>query len=78
MGRRLVDIKLRALIKTHIDFDIEVLQVKRVLPNVDADNGDVGQERVLVGSGGDLQALGSGVQSLSYMSENAIIGLKEN
>lgn len=78
MGRRLVDIKLRALIKTHIDFDIEVLQVKRVLPNVDADNGDVGQERVLVGSGGDLQALGSGVQSLSYMSENASIGLKEN
>lgn len=32
-----------------------VLQVKRVLPDVNAQNWNVGKERVLVGGGGDLE-----------------------
>ena len=36
---------------THINLNIEVLQVKGVLPNVNAYDGDVGKERILVGSG---------------------------
>jgi uracil-DNA glycosylase len=35
-----------------------------VLPDIDADDGRVGQERVLVGRRGDLQTLGLGVQAL--------------
>lgn len=73
MGRRLVDIKLRSLIKTHIDFNVEVLEVECVLPNVDADDRHVGQQRVLVGSGDNFQALSGGVQSLPCTSENARI-----
>ena len=46
---------------THISLNIMILQVKRVLPDVDADDGDVRQERVLVGGGDDLELLGVGV-----------------
>ena len=49
---------------THVDLDVEVLEVERVLPDVDADDGDVGQERVLVRRGGDLNDLGGGVPAL--------------
>jgi hypothetical protein len=35
-----------------------------VLPDVDTDDGDQVQERVLVSGGGNLQTLGGGVQSL--------------
>ena len=35
-----------------------------MLPDVDADDGDVRQERVLVGGGGDLDLLGGRVQAL--------------
>ena len=49
---------------THVDLDVQVLKVERVLPDVDADDGDVGQERVLVRRGGDLNDLGGGVPAL--------------
>ena len=35
-----------------------------MLPDVDADDGDVRQERVLIGGGGDLDLLGGRVQAL--------------
>ena len=50
---------------THVDLDVKVLEIESVFPDVDADDGDQVQERVLVSSGGDLQTLGGGVQSLS-------------
>ena len=50
--------------KTDISLYIEILEVERMLPDIDADDRGMSQERILVGSGGDLQALGSGVQSL--------------
>ena len=46
---------------THISLNIMILEIKRVLPDVDADDGDVRQERVLVGGGDDLELLGVGV-----------------
>ena len=49
---------------TYVSLDVEVLEVERVLPDVDADDGDVGQERVLVRRGGDLNNLGGGVPAL--------------
>jgi hypothetical protein len=49
---------------THIRLDIEVLEVKGMLPNVNANDGDVGEEGVLVSSGCDLQTLGGGVVAL--------------
>ena len=51
--------------ETYVGLDVEVLEVERVLPDVDADDGDVRQERVLVGSGGDLEDLQGGVVALS-------------
>jgi hypothetical protein len=55
--------------RTHVSFDIEILEVEGMLPDIDADDGDMGQERILVGSGDDLQALGGGVQAL-HKDEN--------
>ena len=49
---------------THVGLDVEVLEVEGVLPDVDADEGDVAEERVLVRGGGELDALGGGVVAL--------------
>ena len=49
---------------TYVGLDVEVLEIEGVLPDVDANNGDVGQERVLVGSRRDLNDLGRGVVAL--------------
>ena len=49
---------------TYVSLDVEVLEVEGVLPDVDADDGDVRQERVLVGGGHDLKTLSLGVQAL--------------
>ena len=48
----------------YVSLDVEVLEVEGVLPDVDADDGDVGEEGVLVGRRRDLEALGRGVQAL--------------
>ena len=50
--------------RTHVSLDVEVLEVESVLPNVNANDGDVGQERVLVGGRCDLNDLGRGVVAL--------------
>ena len=50
--------------RTHINLDIEVLEIESVFPDVDTDDGDQVQERVLVSSGGNLQTLGGEVESL--------------
>ena len=50
---------------THVGLDVEVLKIESVLPHVDTDDGDQVQQRVLVGGGGDLQTLASGVQALN-------------
>jgi len=41
-----------------------------MLPDVDANDRNMGQERILVGGGGDLQAPGAGVQSLQKYEYN--------
>ena len=51
--------------ETHIDLDVEVLEIESVLPDVDSDYGNQVQERVLIRSGGDLQTFGGGIQSLN-------------
>ena len=43
---------------THVGLDVEVLEVEGVLPDVDADEGDVRQQGVLVRGGDDFEALG--------------------
>lgn len=53
---------------THVDLDVEVLEVEGVLPDVDADDGDVREERVLVGGGGDLETLRLRVHALCRSS----------
>ena len=35
-----------------------------MLPDIDTNDGDEGEERVLVSGGGDLETLGGGVQTL--------------
>lgn len=49
---------------THVGLDVEVLEVERVLPDVDADDGHVRQKRVLVSRGDNLQSLQGGVVAL--------------
>jgi hypothetical protein len=49
---------------THVSFDIEILEVECMLPDIDSNDGNVGQERILVRGGENLQALGSRVQAL--------------
>ena len=47
--------------RTHVSLDVVVLEVERVLPDVDADDGDVREERVLVCGRHDLELLRHGV-----------------
>ena len=49
---------------TYVSLDVEVLEVEGVFPNIDANDGDVRQERVLVGGGRDLDNLGRRVVAL--------------
>ena len=49
---------------TYVGLDVEVLEVEGVLPDVDADDGDVGQERVLVRGRREVQGLGNRVPAL--------------
>ena len=49
---------------THVSLDIEILKVEGMLPDIDANNGNVAQERILVSSGDNLQAFGGRVQAL--------------
>ena len=49
---------------TYVSLDVEVLEVEGVFPNIDANDGDVRQERILVSGSNDLETLGGGVQAL--------------
>jgi hypothetical protein len=49
---------------TYISLDVEVLEVEGMLPDVNADDRDMAEERILVSSGCDLQTLGGGVVPL--------------
>ena len=48
----------------HVNFDVLVLEVERMLPNVDTDERNVSKKRVLVGSRGNLETPGGGVKAL--------------
>ena len=50
---------------THVDLDVEVLEVERVLPDIDTNDWDVRDERVLVRGRDDLKTLGHRVVALS-------------
>lgn len=49
---------------THIRLHIQILQIKRMLPHVDADHGEMREQRVLVRRRRDLQLLGRRVHAL--------------
>ena len=49
---------------THVGLDVLVLEVERVLPDVDADDRDMAEERVLVRRRRDLNDLRGGVPAL--------------
>jgi hypothetical protein len=49
---------------THINFDVEVLEVERVFPDIDTDDGDMSEERILVSSGDNLEDFVARVQTL--------------
>ena len=44
-----------------------------MLPDIDTNDGDEGEERVLVSGGGDLETLGGGVQALQRKESHRII-----
>ena len=50
---------------TYVDLDVEVLEVERVLPDIDTNDWDVRDERVLVRGRDDLKTLGHRVVALS-------------
>lgn len=55
---------------TYVDLDVKVLQVEGMLPDINTDDRDVSQERVLVSGGHDLETLGGGVQSLTVTNKS--------
>lgn len=55
---------------TYVNLDVQVLQVERVLPDVNTNDRSVGQERVLVRGSGNLKTLGSRVQALQDTTVN--------
>ena len=44
-----------------------------MLPDIDTNDGDEGEERVLVSGGGDLETLGGGVQTLQRKMSHIVI-----
>jgi len=56
---------MKRRVLAYVDLDVLVLEVESVLPDINADNGDKVEQRVLVGGGGNLQTLGGGVEALS-------------
>lgn len=50
--------------ETYVSLDVLVLEVERVLPDVDTDDGNVREKRVLVCGSRDLEDFGSGVVAL--------------
>ena len=44
-----------------------------MLPDIDTNDGDEGEERVLVSGGGDLKTLGGGVQALQRKESHTVI-----
>jgi len=49
---------------SQLDLDVETLKVKGTFPNVDADDMDAGQERILVGRHHNLERLALGIVAL--------------
>jgi len=49
---------------TDVDLDILVLEVECMLPDINTDDGSVGQEGVLVSCRDDLKAFGDRVNTL--------------
>jgi len=56
------------VLRTYIDLYIEILQVKGMLPNINTDDGDVSEKRILVGCGDDLQFTRGWVEALMVTS----------
>ena len=68
--------KRQYIIRTHVSLNVEVLQVKGVLPNVNADDGNVRKERILVGSGDYFQFSGARIIALTNHGKVDLIGIK--
>lgn len=49
---------------TNVDLDILVLEIECMLPDINTNNGGVGQEGVLVSSSSDLKTFSDGVDAL--------------
>ena len=49
---------------TDVDLDILVLEVEGMLPDINTNDGGMGQEGVLVSGGDDLKTFGDGVNTL--------------
>jgi hypothetical protein len=54
---------------TNIGFDVLILEVERMFPDINTDDGDVAQEGILISGGGDLKTLGVGVEALKVGCE---------
>jgi hypothetical protein len=49
----------------YVGFDIQILEIISMFPYIDADDRDVGQQRVLIGGGRDLKMLRRRIETLS-------------
>ena len=49
---------------TDVRFDVLVLKVERMLPDINTDDGNVTEEWILVGSGNNFKCLGRRVETL--------------
>ncbi len=58
-------VRARGVRDTHVDLDVLVLEIESMLPDVDTDERDVRDQRILVGSRRDFHALGLWVYALS-------------
>ena len=55
-------------LRTYVDLYVEILQVKGVFPNVNTDDRDVGEKRILIGCGDNLQFTTGWVEALMITS----------
>jgi len=71
--------------QTDVNFDVLVLKVKGMLPNINTDDGSVSEEWILVGSSDNFNCLGRRVETLkeyfkfdNYFSQKSMKNIRAN
>lgn len=58
--------------ETYIGLDIKILQIESMLPDINTNDWNVGEKRILISGGNDLETLGGGIKALIRSDDSSI------